>query len=297
MQYPSKLLLFGEHTINRGSDALAIPYPAFGGTWAHSHDHTRQQNLLALRQYLSHLQAEEKLLATFDLTRFQIELEQGLYFDSNIPIGYGLGSSGALCAAVYDRFCEHKIALTDSVQFATLKRILAQIESFFHGSSSGTDPLICYLQQPTLIFANGQIETVALPEMSRITFFLLDTGIPRSTEPLVKYFLNRCEDAAFLAKVKSHLVGQTNHAIAAFIKSEWKLLFENVTEISRFQIEAVPDMTPPVFQDLWKAGLKSDWYRLKMCGAGGGGFILGITLDWKKAQATFANYTLRKIEW
>ncbi|MDX1939656.1 MAG: hypothetical protein SFU99_03845 [Saprospiraceae bacterium] len=55
MRYASKLLLFGEHTVNRGSQALAIPYPAFGGEWRFSKDSSKQQNLLQLADYLENL--------------------------------------------------------------------------------------------------------------------------------------------------------------------------------------------------------------------------------------------------
>jgi len=92
MRYSSKLLLFGEHTINRGSNALAMPYPAFGGEWAYAEHLTQQQNLSYFADYLQNLQQEGKLLATMDVAAFRQELAQGLYFHSNIPIGYGLGS-------------------------------------------------------------------------------------------------------------------------------------------------------------------------------------------------------------
>lgn len=295
MQYSSKLLLFGEHTINRGSDALAIPYSDFGGNWAYSVDFSKQESLPALADYLQLLQKDGILQAKIDLTDFYNELKKGLFFDSNIPVGYGLGSSGALCAAIYDRFSIQKIERTDSTRFIELKSALAQIESFFHGSSSGIDPLICYLQQPMLIRANGQMETVALPETSDLSFFLLDTGIRRTTEPLVKYFLNRCEDKAFLADVTTHLVWHNKHAIAALLNADWNLLFENVSEISRFQIEQLPDMTPAVFHDVWKAGLQGNLYRLKMCGAGGGGFILGMTHHWKQTQMKLRDYKITPV--
>lgn len=297
MQYASKLLLFGEHTINRGSHALAIPYAAFGGQWAYSENVSKQQNLLAFANYLENLQQEQKLLATLDLPTFKKDLSEGLFFDSNIPVGYGLGSSGALCAAVYDRFCEDKTARDDAAQFSLLRNTLAQMECFFHGFSSGTDPLICYLNQTVLIQATNAIEIVDLPSYSALTFFLLDTGVPRSTEPLVQYFLNRCENVHFSAKIKSHLVWQTNHAIGTFLSAQWELFFEHISEISRFQLSELPDMTPAPFHKIWQEGLESDIYRLKMCGAGGGGFILGISKDWAKTRALLQEYNLSKIIW
>ncbi len=295
MPYLSKLLLFGEHTINRGSDALAIPYPAFAGDWAYSADFSPQQNLSAFATHLEILQQAGSLLASLDLDAFQSALSKGLYFNSTIPVGYGLGSSGALCAAVYDRFCPIKIERMDRRRFPELKQALAQIESFFHGSSSGTDPLICYLNQPILLKSEGTIEIVDLPKSSELTFFLLDTLLPRSTGPLVQFFLQSCEEAAFFDKVTTQLVWHTNKAIAAFLKADWKDLFENTMEISRFQMEELSNMTPLAFHGVWKAGLQSDLYCLKMCGAGGGGFTLGVTFDWKKTKEQLSDYSLRKI--
>ncbi len=297
MRYSSKLLLFGEHTINRGSNALAIPYPAFGGEWAYSDALALQQQLPALADHLHALQTAGKLLAQIDLAAFRAALAQGLYFDSNIPVGYGLGSSGALCAAVYDRFCTDKVSRTDPSNFNELKQALAQMESFFHGASSGTDPLICYLNQPILIHAKSGIQTVDLPTNKEITFFLLDTQTPRSTEPLVQFFLQRCEAVDFLTKVTDQLVWHTNAAIAAFLNAQWKELFENVRAISYFQIKELPQMTPASFHGIWEEGLQGNLYRLKMCGAGGGGFILGLTFDWEQTQAQLSNYKLLEINW
>ena len=34
---------------------------------------------------------------------------RGLYFESTIPQGFGIGSSGALCAAIYDRYSKNPV--------------------------------------------------------------------------------------------------------------------------------------------------------------------------------------------
>jgi mevalonate kinase len=36
-----------------------------------------------------------------DLAELKNDVETGMYFDSSIPQGYGVGSSGALVAAIY----------------------------------------------------------------------------------------------------------------------------------------------------------------------------------------------------
>ncbi len=293
--YPSKILLFGEHTVNRGSQALAIPYPVFGGAWRFAADPTLQQDLPQLADHLDDLYQKTQLQSQLDMAAFRKDLQNGLYFESNIPVGYGLGSSGALCAALYDQYCLDKILPHETARFSELQQALAQIESFFHGTSSGTDPLICYLQQPVLIHPGGQIQTVQIPQESELVFFLLDTKIPRRTGAMVQYFLRRCEDAAFAKKITDELVVYNNLAIAAFLQAEWDNLFEDITNISRFQMEHLSGMTPDHFHVVWKKGLQGNLFRLKMCGAGGGGFILGCTPDWALVQSVLTEYVLRKV--
>lgn len=275
--YPSKVLLFGEYVIIRGSRALAIPYPDFGGHWAYSESGAVSPGLEQLLNYLDNHQRSGQLLTTLALDRFREDLSNGLYFESSIPVGYGLGSSGALVAAVYEAYCTRK-----EVQLHTLKPILAQIESFFHGSSSGVDPLVCLLDKPLLLRDRQRVETVQIPEREEAgkgALFLIDTGISRETGPLVRIFLSKCEDLAFDAMVEEELGGLTNAAIQAFLRADWRVLQPVFGAISQFQWNYFLEMIPASFREVWEAGLDSPAYKLKLCGAGGGGFILGIAPD------------------
>ena len=98
--YPAKLLLFGEYTIIVGGQALATPLPLFQGRWAKAQAHESpvdlQQKLPAFLDYLR----QREWARSFRLDAFARDLEQAYYFASTIPLGYGAGSSGALCAAV-----------------------------------------------------------------------------------------------------------------------------------------------------------------------------------------------------
>lgn len=294
-KYSSKILLFGEHTVNRGSNALAIPYPTFGGEWAYTEDFSQQQNLSAFATYLENLQREGTLQAELDLTAFRAELAKGLYFNANIPMGYGLGSSGALCAAVYDRFCKNKIERTENHRYAELRSALAQLECFFHGASSATDVLVAYLNQPLIIRSDGKVAPIMLPKNPTLTFFLLDTETVRSAGTWVKYFLQRCEEANFKTDVVTKLAAYNNEVIANFLNAQWNDFFENVTGISQLQINQLSEMTPPAFHQIWQESLQKETYRLKICGAGGGGFILGITFNWQQTQLELTNYKLLKV--
>ncbi len=43
-------------------------------------------------------------------------------------------------------------------------------------------------------------------------------------------------------------------------------------------------MIPDSFKDIWKKGLDTGEYYLKLCGSGGGGFLLGFTKDFEKTK-------------
>lgn len=186
-RYPAKLLLFGEHILLTGAPALAVPVPAFAGHWSWSESMVGKQKRL-----LEFAQSDTlKFVRGLDVQRFQQDLSQGLFLDSNIPTGYGLGSSGALCAAIYDRYCTEKTTDLD-----VLKSIFAQMEGFFHGSSSGIDPLTSYLAQPVLIENKTEVQLAVTQSWAEPpTVFLLDSTLPRQTGPLVQWFLGKTHDA------------------------------------------------------------------------------------------------------
>ena len=54
-------------------------------------------------------------------------------------------------------------------------------------------------------------------------------------------------------------------------------------------------MIPQQFHELWKNGLDTNDYYLKLCGSGGGGYILGFTEDIEKAKRTLQDYKLEVV--
>ena len=195
-------------------------------------------------------------------------------------MGYGAGSSGALCAAVYERYAFVPIAKNDEAHYPILKKELAAMEAYFHGSSSGTDPLICYLNQSVLLEPNGRIKQVD-PVLSNIKeghFFLIDTGIARQTAPLVQLFTEKCKQEAFIEPLYQRLIPANESAINFFLQGHRQALMGPLKEISTFQHTYFKEMIPPPFLSLWASGLQSQDFMLKLCGAGGGGFILGYSL-------------------
>lgn len=264
--YPAKLLLFGEYTVLKGSRALSLPLPDFSGRWAPRTADTPSDPPV-LKDWPDYLRREAPFLDTEAL----LEFLQDHFFQTNIPIGYGLGSSGALCAAVYDRFAREK-----STALPQLQAELGGMEGFFHGSSSGLDPLTAYLDHPVLVTPEGCRRTDydrEKPLHGRI--FLFDTGRSRQTAPLVAYFLERCAEPAFEQVCREELAEAANRGIDAFLQRDSQALYAAWRQISSLQRLHFHRMIPEELRKIWQQGIAEQQFFLKLCGAGGGGFLLG----------------------
>ena len=105
----SKILLFGEYGIIKDSKGLSIPYNFFKGALKKDDNlsETAKKSNESLKKYflyLRDLQGQEPKLLSIDLKALKSDVDAGMYFDSSIPQGYGIGSSGALVAAIYDKY-------------------------------------------------------------------------------------------------------------------------------------------------------------------------------------------------
>lgn len=273
--FPSKIILFGEYATLVGAPALALPLPQFGAKWSRENKPNKaisQQSLWQLFLYLENLKQQKTLLADLDLTAFSNALNMGFWIESNIPNGYGLGSSGAVVAAVYHEFCA-----APSTDLVALKQILAQIEAHFHGTSSGIDPLISFVKEPLLIKSSEKIEKVKISNDILQHFFLVDTHSTRNTQHFVSIFKNKINsDAAFANICEQDLKTATTNCIAAVLQNSKPLIQEHIALLSQIQYDNFQEMIPTNMQDFWKNGLSSDKYKLKLCGAGGGGFLMGF---------------------
>lgn len=297
--YYAKILLFGEYGIINDSKGLSVPYNYYKGAFQKADKLEgfalkSNQSLQKYYQHLSELQASGEIIAPLDLEAFKADIENGFFFDSSIPEGYGVGSSGALCAAIYDRYAENRIdpeadISKDNIQ--KLKQILGQMESYFHGKSSGLDPLICYLQLPVLIHSKEELGTVSIPEREgKGAIFLLNSGQPGETQPMVNIFMEKMKQEGFRNVMKEQFTKYNDACIAAFLKGDTKPLFSNLKKLSHLVLENFTPMIPHSVKDLWQQGIETNAYYLKLCGSGGGGFVLGFTPDLERAQEMLKGY-------
>jgi mevalonate kinase len=238
---------------------------------------------------------------TFDLATLKSDIEQGMYFDSSIPQGYGVGSSGALVAAIYDKYAQNKITVLENLtreKLLQLKTIFSQMESFFHGKSSGLDPLNSYLSIPILINSKDNIEATGIPTQSfdgKGAVFLLDSGIVGETAPMVNIFMENLKDKGFRAMLKNQFVKHTDACVENFLGGDIKSLFANTKKLSKVVLNHFKPMIPEQFHGIWQQGIDTNDYYLKLCGSGGGGYILGFTEDLEKAKVSLKDYKLEVV--
>lgn len=302
----SKILLFGEHTIANGSRGLSMPYRYLKGRLRQSGEASAQvhQSNTALRPfaaYLDALQQREPDLVRFDIDALNRDLAEGLYFDSDIPQGYGVGSSGALVAAVYDAYALNKIEVAekpDPADLLTLKKIFGAMESFFHGKSSGLEPLNSYTGRAILIHALDQVEVASIPASpsdGKGGVFLLDSGASKKTAPMVKIFMDNLSQDEFRDMVKNEFIAYSDLCIRHFLGGDASALLGDMKRLSAVVLKNFKQMIPDTFQSVWQQGIDQDDFYLKLCGSGGGGYLLGFAKDIERAKEALRGYKIETV--
>ena len=298
----AKILLFGEYGIIKDSKGLSIPYNFYRGALKIPNEKNQSntdshQKLLAFAEYLKTLDTR---LVTFDWNQLKADLDREMYFDSSIPQGYGVGSSGALVAAIYDQYAFHKITVLENLtkdKLLKLKQVFSLMESFFHGKSSGLDPLNSYLSLPILIKSSTNVEPTGIPyqKQGKAAVFLLDSKIIGETEPMVTIFMNKMKNEGFRKMFSEEFAMHTDSCIEDFLQGDVKSLFSNMKSLSKVVLENFKPMIPSAFHKLWKQGIDSNDYYLKLCGSGGGGYILGFAKDYEKVKKQLSDYNLELV--
>ncbi|MAO15383.1 mevalonate kinase [Flagellimonas marinaquae] len=302
----SKILLFGEYGIIKDSKGLSIPYNFFKGALKWDNDNSEMaqksnKSLKAYAEYLKVLEMKEEGLVAFDIAALEKDVADGMYFDSSIPQGYGIGSSGALVAAIYDRYAMDKITVLENLtreKLLQLKKIFGKMESFFHGKSSGLDPLNSYLSLPILINSKDNIESTSIPSQNmegKGAVFLLDSGMTGETAPMVQLFMENMKQEGFRNMIKNQFIKHTDACVEDFLNGNVKSLFGNLKQLSHVVFDNFKPMIPAKFHQLWQKGIETNDYYLKLCGSGGGGYILGFTQDLERAKKALEGHNLEVV--
>ncbi len=296
--FPGKIILFGEYSVIAGSKAMIMPLPQFSGKLKMPDrnlpaEHEAEQSNFELRDFFLYLSSQQEKWKDFldlDTCRMGGDMDKGLYFLSSIPVQFGTGSSAAIVAAIYGAYSYNKIdrKTVNTGELMELRHSLGEMESFFHGISSGIDPLCSYTAR-TIIIQNDNILQAEIPVLGEnAKLFLLNSGLKGKTASLVSDFQSRLvAEKEFGRAVREDLSGLVEHGIKSLIgtANEREGLNELFRTLSEWQLENFSSMIPDSIRQVWVDGLKSAAYSLKLCGSGGGGFFLGYTRDWNKTES------------
>ena len=273
-RYYSKVILFGEYSMIFDATALMIPLKRFSAQWQFPLSFNRaasQPSNQSLKRFCLYLSEDEALSSLFDIHTFRRDLNEGLFLASNVPSGYGLGSSGTLVAAVYDRY-----ALQKNDDCMQLKTLFGKMESHFHGSSSGIDPLQCYLGQSFKITPEG-VQLLSDDFLKKdIHICLIDTKIKSNTRPLVNHFKAQRDNPEFLNRFQSKYVPCVTSCIDSMIEGDKELFFNSLKQLTRGQLEFLRPMVTDNTLDLFTTDYDFN-FGVKISGSGGGGYVLGFT--------------------
>lgn len=289
--YWSKVILFGEYSMIFDSTALVLPLKLFSAKW--NADRGRSREFMSfsrkeLSRFCGFLRGEERFSNVIDLDVLEADLQKGWYLDSDLPVGYGLGSSGTVVAAVYDRY-----AKTPVRDLMRLKDLFSQMESFFHGSSSGIDPLQCYLGRPFRITAEGAELLADGFLKNRLQICLIDTEMKSDTKPLVEYFKRQREKEEYLRDFQRDYLPYVKGCMDAVIQGDTDCFFKRFQKLTSAQRIFFSPMIPDPVAELFERTYDFH-FGVKILGSGGGGYILGFTDDRQKASTVLRD---KKVLW
>lgn len=298
----AKILLFGEYGIIKDSKGLAIPYNSYQGALIISDDSSEKakDSNRKLKEFYTYLLGLKNSDIQLRLNDLKFDIDRNMHFDSSIPQGYGVGSSGAVVAAIYDKYADDKITVLENLtreKLLKLKLIFSKMESFFHGKSSGLDPLNSYLSLPILIKSKNNLEATGIPSQKegKGAVFLLDSEMIGETQPMVNIFMNKMKNDGFRKMIDRDFARHTDNCIDDFLHGNVKSLFGNVKKLSKVVLKHFKPMIPDSFHQVWEKGIETNDYYLKLCGSGGGGYILGFTQDYQKTKKLLKDYKLELV--
>lgn len=290
---PAKVILSGEHSVVYGRPALVCSI-------------NRRLNFSLSDKNIFNNQEDkdskkivnliEKTVISY-LQKNKISYRQKKYFfqiDSNIPIGYGLGSSAALSVAAVASFIEFFTGMNLSKE--VINHLAYKIETFFHQAPSGVDNTascfggLIYYRKEFDFLKNISFFNFKIPK--NFSLFLIDSGKPdETTKKMVKIVSEKYrKNPAFIDNILFEMEKVTKKMVLA-IKTADKRLFQQSlldNEIFLEMLGVVSLKTKKFLQKLVPFGVG------KITGAGGRKTSSGFILFFAEKEKELEKFLLAK---
>jgi len=268
-----KWILTGEHAVIRGFPALLFPV----SSKTLKLTYTPSQDSLSIHyqgEYKDKLDLAFKsaLSKSSELLKINLnELTGKIFISNQIPVGAGMGASGALCVAVGELLTHLGYLQKDD-----LFNFAKSLEDLFHGQSSGADIAIAIAKRGISFTNNGHIEPITMNWQP--LWFLSYTGKASITSTSVNKVQSLCTTNESLAKkLDLDMAKSVTMAKKALLLSEQAgfALLKDAINLAHccYQQWGLCDNDINRHADTLKnAGAKA----LKSTGAGGGGYMLSL---------------------
>ncbi len=270
-----KAIVVGEHYVMDGALALAMALPTLQTkvTWTQTqHNPTSLHIGPPAKCPVSTMQTLLDAAQMYELKgQWNVEIE------SSLPIGRGLGSSAALCVAALRGL--HQGA-PNKPNDTLLLHQARELESLFHGSSSGLDPAAAS-SEGALLFKDGQIlrSLEIHPNLASARWILLDLGNSQSTKTAI--------DRANKHRVtlgKATLAGLTKIVTFAANQAAEALEHGQLQDLAEALRKAGAAMQPlgvvdEAMQQVILTAIDAGALACKQTGAGLGGMLLALAAD------------------
>lgn len=275
---PGKWILTGEHSVLRGSIAVALPQ-----------DHFRfflefQLNTTGKKGFFVEPKEAQDLISGLILEIFSYKNKNGilpngtLKIDSDIPIGAGMGSSAALCVAL-TRWLSQPLGLSQSEELVFATRL----ENRFHRRSSGMDVAVISIGKPIFYSIMNGSQAIEIQKIPKFTFH--DTLLRSQTSECVLSVEQFRKESSVLAQQLDKQMGQASSlALEGLLQYDAENKEQGLMKIKK-AIESAREcfyswkLVPKAAELLEKELINQGALAVKLTGAGGGGIVVALWSD------------------
>jgi mevalonate kinase len=268
-----KWILAGEHSVLRGFPALVFPLKSKSLRMVFEPQSSGLELAMGegfgpeFRVLFWSLLEKACTLADFSIQK----ISGRIYFESDIPVGSGLGASASLCVAVTHWF--RTSGLISQEQEPAFAR---NLENIFHGESSGVDVAVVLSEQGLHYERNG-ISTPLKPNWEPI-WGLTDTGQKGMTYDCVRQVKDLHQSAPELGIQLDQQMGEAVRLCESGLLASQRDGFERLASGINLAGNCFEQwgLVTQRAQDLMSEIREAGAVAVKPTGSGGGGFILSL---------------------